>query len=325
MMPFGLFGKQPYRFHTFSPEGGFYYNGISSITQDREGIVWFITDNDLYRFDGYHHKRYHGSFGESFVSGKNRRFNSLAADRTGKVFVATGNGLFVYDRPADTFRRVSTEASSYLHVDTHDKLWLVQEGVLTVMDPDGTMNQPLFEGNPLPDIVSYAGDERSLFVASNREIYRYDYEALRFTSFLSFDAAGTSARSIRSIARYRNKLWALDDTRGLLKIDIPTAKVEQAYDFFHRENGGNVLTKMICTDHRGSVWIATQKGLYVFDPETETHIQSLHSESNPFSLPNNSVWCLCEDRQQNIWAGTYSGGLCYINLEETVWLKSYTR
>ena len=317
----GLFGKQPYRFHTFSPEGGFYYNGISSITQDKEGIIWFITDNDLYRFDGYNHKRYHASFGEgSFVSGKNRQFNSLAADKTGNIFVATGNGLFVYDRPADTFRRISAQASSYLHVDTHDKLWLVQEGVLTAMNPDGTVDKPLFEGKPLSDIVSYAGDERSLFVASNRKIYRYDYEALKFTVFLSFDSGTT----IQSISRYRNKLWALIDNRGLLKIDIPTAKVEQSYDFFHKENGGNVLTKMICTDNSGSVWIATQKGLYVFNSETETHTHYVHSESNPFSLPNNSVWSICEDRQQNIWVGTYSGGLCYINLDENAWLKSYT-
>ncbi|MDR2498289.1 MAG: response regulator [Tannerellaceae bacterium] len=309
-----------FRFRTFSPEGGFDYSGISSIRQDKEGAMWFITDKALYRFDGYEHKNYNLSFNEfNPALGKARRFNSIGTDQLGNVFVGTNNGLFAYDRLKDDFAIVSDKVASYLYADRYNKLWMMLNGALTVRD-SSLMYEPLFEGNRLLDIISYAGDEVSLFVASKREIYRYDYEAKAFSLFFSFDAE----TEIQSISRYRNKLWALAANRGLLKIDIPTAAIEREYNFFHRENDGNVLTKMICTDRHGSVWIATQKGLYILDPESGRYTHHRHSDANPFGLPNNSVWDIYEDRQQNIWLGTYSGGVCYINLSENEWLKNFS-
>ena len=81
----------------------------------------------------------------------------------------------------------------------------------------------------------------------------------------------------------------------MFRIDIPTAAVEQFYDFFHLDNGGNVLTKMISIDKKHSVWIATQKGLYILNPETGQYTRYMHSETDPFSLPNNSIWCITKD------------------------------
>jgi signal transduction histidine kinase/ligand-binding sensor domain-containing protein/DNA-binding response OmpR family regulator len=320
MCPAGVQANTNFRFRTFSPEGGFDYNGISSVRQDKEGAMWFITDKALYRFDGYEHKNYQLSFNEfNPARGKARRFNSIGTDQSGNIFVGANNGLFVYDRTSDSFTQICDKTTTSLYVDRHNKLWITHEGMLAIRD-SSVMYEPLFEGNRLSDIVSYAGDDVSLFIASKRTVYRYDYEAMAFSVFFSFD----TETEIQSISRYRNKLWVLAANRGLLKIDVPTAAIEREYDFFHRENDGNVLTKMICTDRNGSVWIATQKGLYILDPETGRHTHYTHSDANPFGLPNNSVWYIYEDRQQNIWLGTYSGGLCYINLSENEWLKNFT-
>ena len=48
-----------YKFHTLSPEGGFYYDGVKSIQQDNDGFIWIVMENDLFRFDGYQFRRYY--------------------------------------------------------------------------------------------------------------------------------------------------------------------------------------------------------------------------------------------------------------------------
>ena len=317
--PEGARANLSYRFRTFSPEGGFDYNGISCVRQDAEGTIWFVTDKNLCRFDGYEHRNYNASFVElDSDRGKTRCFNGLETNNAGNVFVGSNRGLFVYDPANDSFTRISVKTASALHVDRRDRLWVTLDGVLTVLDSSGE-HCPVFEGRMLSGILSYAGDDVSLFLASSQTIYRYNYETKTFSAFLSFDPD----TEIQSVSRHRNKLWVLTAKRGLLKIDVPAATVEREYDFFHRENGGNVLTKMVCADRRGVVWIATQQGLYVLDPETERHARHSHSATNSFSLPNNSVWHIYEDRRQNIWLGTYAGGLCYVNPNEREWLKNF--
>ena len=315
-------GKQPYRFHTFSPEGGFYYNGINSIVQNKDGLVWFIIDNDLYRFDGYTHKNYHKVFSSdtSRNLGQTPQFNSISTDDKGNIYAGTNSGLYIYEKRADTFCKVNEQAIANLHIDAHDNLWMTRDGEISFRHPDGSLHTPLYGKKPLSWSTSYTGDEASLFVSTAHAIYRYSYDSDKYSLFYSFE----KGMEIQSMARDRNKLWVLITDRGLFRIDIPTAAVEQFYDFFHLDNGGNVLTKMISIDKKHSVWIATQKGLYILNPETGQYTRYMHSETDPFSLPNNSIWCITKDRQENMWIGTYSGGLCYVNLDENVWLKSFT-
>ena len=122
-------GKQPYRFHTFSPEGGFYYNGINSIVQNKDGLVWFIIDNDLYRFDGYTHKNYHKVFSSdtSRNLGQTPQFNSISTDDKGNIYAGTNSGLYIYEKRADTFCKVNEQAIANLHIDAHDNLWMTRE------------------------------------------------------------------------------------------------------------------------------------------------------------------------------------------------------
>lgn len=311
-----------YRFRTFSPEGGFYYNGISSIQQDLDGTIWFNLDNDLYRFDGYEHKNYHASFENANITeGKNRQFNSITVNKEGKVFVGTLNGLYSYHRLSDTFRKISDNNTSSLYTDAYNQLWMTQQGQLGIYrHEDGNFEKIEYEGNSLEKISDYSGDETSLFIASDYHIYKYDFETSQLMCPFTFE----TVNPIQSIFKAHNKLWVLVRDEGLFKLDIPTGITEKKYDFFHRENGGNVLTKMIHIDKNGAVWIATQKGLYILNPDDDTYIHHQYAKNNPSGLPNNSIWYITEDRERNIWIGTFSGGLCYVNLDEKVWLKSYT-
>ena len=60
-------------------------------------------------------------------------------------------------------------------------------------------------------------------------------------------------------------------------------------------------------DRDGFIWLATPDGLSRFDGYD--FVTFRHKEDDPTSLRHNYVWCLLEDRQGRLWAGTDGGGL----------------
>ena len=43
-----------YKFRTLSPDGGFYYDGVKSIEQDKDGFIWLGSDNGLNRYSYFY-------------------------------------------------------------------------------------------------------------------------------------------------------------------------------------------------------------------------------------------------------------------------------
>ncbi|KAA6303755.1 MAG: HTH-type transcriptional activator Btr [Candidatus Ordinivivax streblomastigis] len=74
--------------------------------------------------------------------------------------------------------------------------------------------------------------------------------------------------------------------------------------------------RAFCVDKNGNCWLGYRDGLYVVNPVTKTYTRYVHDEADAYSLPNSNVWTIQEDRQKNLWIGTYSGMMAYVNLDE---------
>lgn len=319
--PFTIQSKNDYRFRTFSPEGGFYYDGVKSIKQDANGFIWILMDNDLYRFDGYQYKRYYTYFKDLDASSR-WLFNDMDFDSSGHLLVATHNGLYQYNNNNDSFTKLLDSNISGLKIDKRDNIWVRREGLLMKYDAQLKEWKPVeYEGKTLSAANYFDGDNSKWFIASIKgEIYEYDYSKNAVKKVFSFP----STFYIQTIRKTDNKLWVLVSDQGLFRIDINTWKIEEHFDFFYQQDNDHVLARMFHIDKNGQIWIATQRGLYILNPQTKEYTLHQHSKSEPFSLPDNSIWTISEDKQHNIWIGTYSGGLCYVNLDEKVSFKTYT-
>ncbi|WP_288381146.1 two-component regulator propeller domain-containing protein, partial [uncultured Massilia sp.] len=140
------------RFEHLSVAEGMAQETVLSVVQDRDGFMWFGTQNGLSRFDGY------------------RVVNYRAA--TGKPRALSNNWVRV------------------LHLDRHGRLWLGTDGGLNLFDPV-TQSFTLFtpdetarRGNGNRHINAIVGDgEDGLWIGTNDGLQHFDTVLRRFTTW----------------------------------------------------------------------------------------------------------------------------------------------
>ncbi|NDV59060.1 hybrid sensor histidine kinase/response regulator transcription factor [Bacteroides sp. 519] len=312
-------GAENYKFRTMSPDGGFYYDGIKAIEQDKDGFVWIMMDYELYRFDGLEYKKYYPHFAAINDSCK-WLFRNMASDAQGNLFVNTDNGVFGYNRIYDKFEWIFDRVY-VIKTDKLNNLWAWHEQKWRLVDViNKTLTEPLFDGDSVsyvnPTICTHNND---LYTFINNKVYRYNPAKHEFVFCM---ALPQSDSNIRFAKAHQGKLWLYNNKYGLYKIDLSTFRVEEQYGLIDEVSSSSIRTFLI--DREGYLWLGTINGLYILDPQTRTCSHYTHSDTDPFSLPNNSIWTINEDRQGNIWVGTYSGKLCYVNINESNAFKTFT-
>lgn len=85
---------------------------ISSIVQDRDGIMWFGTKDGLNKYDGYRFTVYRHEQGNLYSLPGNY-VNHIAEDDNGNLWIGTYfNGLYLFDRAAEKFYPVKLSKNS---------------------------------------------------------------------------------------------------------------------------------------------------------------------------------------------------------------------
>lgn len=83
-------------FTRISIESGLSQSTIFSITQDRDGNIWFATYDGVNKYDGYGFTVYQHVIGDE-TSIADDISRTLCTDRTGRIWVGTASGLSLYD------------------------------------------------------------------------------------------------------------------------------------------------------------------------------------------------------------------------------------
>ncbi len=93
-----------YNFENISLESGLSQTSVFDIIQDKQGFLWFATQDGLNRFDGYnftvfrHEPLDTNTISDNFV-------NRIYEDSNGFIWVATNNGLNRFDPRKQSFKR----------------------------------------------------------------------------------------------------------------------------------------------------------------------------------------------------------------------------
>jgi signal transduction histidine kinase/ligand-binding sensor domain-containing protein/DNA-binding response OmpR family regulator len=310
-----------YKFHTLSPEGGLGYDGVLAIKQDRYGFVWILMRNELFRFDGYNYKRYSDQLKGVDSYSSNLNLNDIEEDKSGRIYIASENGLFVLNRITEKFKRMIVGSIGKIKEDNSENLWVVNnQGICLFNEEKQVIN--LIEPNKVTGQntpTAFCSVNGMFIVAKDSGML---YELVRNRMEFKLISKLPVKDNVVDIIKIDHALWILTEYNGLWVVNLQTKKIERKIDLFYKKGYKQIQARKILLDKYKNLWIATQKGLYLFNPVTGGYSLFTHSDLDSYSLYNNSINFLQLDHQGNMWIGTFSGGVCYLDFNETSRFKT---
>lgn len=309
-----------YRFHTM-PETS-YYGGIHSIAKDSIGRIWFSGSEAVFIYDGVDFIKMNDRV-TVFSPESNWSYTQVAADSEGRLYVGTSRGLLRYDYLTDGFDFVIDGNVSMLASSSDGNIWMIRNDCPESFSAD--VAEP-FKSYPLPEdisgsssavFLSCCGDR--VYVSKGNSVYRLSPE----TSGYVHAASVRSASDVKEVLEYNGFLYVMTSTDGVFKVDGTGVTVRH---FPVYENARKaIVAKDICLDSRGIVWVATQYGIILINPETDMSERIVANIHYPYSLPNNSVWYVYQEPDgSGVWVGTYGGKLALMDFSDdgVNWFKA---
>lgn len=320
---------------------------IIDITEDKNGYLWFATEDGLNKLEG-------GLFSSYYKKDNSRSLN------------LTGNELnCLLDDPQDPVLWIGTQRAGL-------NAFNYQTNQQTVFLHD--------ENNPYSiatnDVTNLAiAADGNLWVATYwRGIEYLDKKTGKFTHYNQQTVPGLPSNTVWTLVDdHKGNLYIGHAQHGMSILSIKTKKIKNfTYNKLDDTTIPSNNVQCIFKDNTGNLWIGTEKGLALYNPETEHFIRIGEQESplthriydiqqfnenelwvatefggiaiinlskslfntaeeihyiqagdNEYYLNNSTVRCLYQDSHQNIWAGTWGGGVNFLSSNTTLF-KSFS-
>ncbi|MDX2304368.1 MAG: two-component regulator propeller domain-containing protein [Microscillaceae bacterium] len=324
LWPFSLLAQpKTLEFERLTLRDGLSQSHVYCILQDKQGFMWFGTQDGLNRFDGYDFKIYKKDL-QSQNTLSNNQINSLATDLQQYLWIGTDNGLSRYDYRQDSFMSFIPEKSkpgkslldpkvNTLLVDKKNNLWIGTPAGLNRM----AFNKKSFDFVQFPELnkknVLCILEEKSgqIWVGTDSGLFKLNDNTQNFIpyTFSNPEINSLKSLSIQTIFQTQNgQIW-VGTSKGLLvlenskasRIALKSDKNSQANDY------PSILS--LQSDGNGFLWIGTEEGLFILDLQTRLQTHYLRDSKLQGSLSSNHIFNIYRDRTNIMWLGTYIGGI----------------
>jgi ligand-binding sensor domain-containing protein/signal transduction histidine kinase/DNA-binding response OmpR family regulator len=324
-------------FRSLGVEEGLSQNMVYAICQDRQGFMWFGTQDGLNRYDGHSFKIYKKDV--IYPDGlKSDAIFSLKEDRNGNLWVGTDNGVYLYNPIYDHFTRIPLYDNRGrlisgiirdIKQDRSGNIWLAisNEGVICIT-PSHRMHlyslSHFFKtGNCMVRNICFDTDgnlwaatyQQGLFkiIPSNGAIQQFPIGGS------TTDMLGNDINALC--------LWGTENLlvgtagHGLLKFNLRNLKYTPMWE--KDEKGRTLFVRNICIDAEGKIWLGAETGLYIISPKDNHREHLQHIANDPYSLSDNAIHSLFQDSEGGMWLGTYFGGVNYYTKYDSQFEKHY--
>jgi signal transduction histidine kinase/ligand-binding sensor domain-containing protein/CheY-like chemotaxis protein len=329
---------RPIRFEHLGSREGLSQSTVMAVLQDSQGFMWFATENGLDRYDGYSMKVYRrdpstpGSLASDFVW-------SIAEDSEGDLWMATlGGGVARWVRRLDRFvlyrhdpanpDSLGSDAVRSILVDAQGRVWAGTEkdGLASIDRRTGESRRYRGVGSGLPadGVFALHEDARGrIWVGTDAGVAVIDRTDARRPSIRAVpELAGLRVRSLASDSH--GDLWIGTFDRGALR---HRSGERGTLVLRHDPTRTNTLSsdhvRAVLEDRERRLWIATSRGLDLFDPRSGDVTRYAHDKTEPGSLRDSYAMSLHQDRAGILWVGTRAGGVSRWNPRS--WQFGHTR
>jgi len=301
---------------------------VNCVVQDRQNMIWIGTEFGLNRFDGI------GMTAFTFdpqnpYSLSNNVIHDIYPDKDGKnVWIATDGCLNKYEYASGRFVRFkhlpqknSQAYNDIVKIIARDanSLWLASyRGGVHVFDKNtGKITSiseiltkfPINDGTLKVRTILYDNNKNLWIATQGNGLLKFDTKTKNTERYFEKTASGISFNCIYLDGK--NTIW-VGSSKGLFKYNSNnnSFSFDKRFLFLDR----HTITDLKVSKNRKELYLSTNKGLYVvpsaqleFDLPLSYKFISEGIENKGLSTAYiNSVF---EDRSQNLWVSTASGGL----------------
>jgi ligand-binding sensor domain-containing protein len=312
VVPITLLSQQRLEFSHIYSEDGLSQSSVWSITQDYQGFMWFGTFDGLNRYDGYTFNIYKNEPSSPHSIDANS-IGVIFEDSKRNLWIGTSEGLNLYDRTKDQFVRFTHSprnpnigtAVKAICEDKNGKIWVGGAHGISMVD---VASRKLLRFNP-----GYSAKENKHFVYSllfdkddnlwAGTEYGLDYYNLKVKKFHTF-FTNIQERDHNTI--YQIML----DHSGLLWIAAGNGV------FTHARGDTNITRVLPEINGRISyvyqtrdraIFISTEHGLFVYNIAKKRIEEYYRKEKSSLGLSDGSLSCVYQDKNNDIWIGSFNG------------------
>ena len=267
---------------------------ITTMTQTRDGYLWFGTQEGLVRFNGFEFKVFEPNNTPTL---KGKIITQVFEDSSGRLWIATNKGLHLYQDQKEEFSVYTTENGLSkdfvvtLYEDRSGRLWIGTVDALSCLKDEKITTYDFSTVIPNGRIRSIGeSDNGDIWVGTTIGLVQFrDNQFKIFT-----EAEGISEKLIRVIYRdAENILWIGTDN-GLFRLENDSFIQDKRFE-------GKTI-HLIKKDKSGALWVG---GSFGFSRITTSGIETMESRKELSS----GVYTMLEDSEGSVWISTESEGL----------------
>jgi len=317
-----LYGYDLYFSH-ITAEDGLSSNIVQCLKKDSRGYLWVGCNNALNRYDGYKIVKYvHNQNDTSSIT--RGGINNILEDHEGCLWIATKSGVCTFDYKTEKFEKIydvedeDIAARSFLLTKKNELILVTSSGLCLFNRQTrkfvNLFRQELNQGSSSIVEDSYGnlvigswGQGLTVFNLESKEYLNKrlpsesDVNLSNSVETMLFDQKGTLWIGTRN-GFYFGK--AVPKPSG---IDYEISLATDTYNKKLTISDNKIHS--LALDDVGNLWIGTENGLNIYNPNTKTLriIHSLRDDKN--GLNNNNITSMYQEPGIGIWLGTYQGGV----------------
>src|SRR5208337_2658900 len=306
-------------FTHISTKQGLSQTRVPSAVRDDQGFMWFGTQYGLNRYDGNSFRLFaHDPRNPNSLSGV--YITALFKDRDGRLWIGCEQFLERFEPQTEAFTRFPIRGVGHISQDSSGKLWLATGTGLWSLNP-ATGRTRQFSHDPNDPLslssseVKSSGEDREgrFWVLTREGLDEFDRNTGKVTLRVSL------REPLPEFSFYEDShgvFWIFYPSGNGLAVFDRDKNTLTRYSIFDRQQPSNVLNGVMAVleDRNRNLWVGTRgAGLLKFDREHQTFIRYRNNPADPESLPENYILSLCEDQAGGIWAGLESQGLAHFD------------
>ncbi len=296
--------------------------GVSSIVQDHQGFIWIGTiGTGLYKFDGIDYTSYKFDV-EDINSLSNNLVQCAFIDSKNRLWCGTENGLNLYDRDLDHFKRIHLNSKNYY-----------KENVLAIEEDSkgnlliGTDNKGLFKLNvstlktdrilneDYPDLAINSiqhTKQGKTFVGTDLGLKEVDFieNKLIHTNVFTDHKKSIDAPIENLYIDHKDNLWiGFEGNEGVYKCGLTSDRNNNIISLKKLNFTSKKIMQIIQLSDNTMMIGTENDGLFHLDENDNVIKNYVSSKTEENSILHNSIWELFIDKDDRIWMGYYNSGV----------------